>query len=39
MNRTITWCAAVLVLLGTAAWMQAQKSDASEKAVAAMEEQ
>src|ERR1700683_5869778 len=38
MKRMIRWCVP-LVLLGTAAWSQAQKNAGSEKAVADLEQQ
>jgi ketosteroid isomerase-like protein len=39
MKRTIIGCVVGLVLLGSAAWTQAQKANGSEKAVATLEEQ
>jgi ketosteroid isomerase-like protein len=39
MKRTWMWCLAGLLSLGSAAWSQAQTTGATEKAVAALEQQ
>lgn len=39
MKRTWIWCSLVLVSLVSAAWLQAQTTGGTEKAVAALEEQ
>ncbi len=39
MKRILPWCVLALVTLTTAAWSQAQKNAATEKAVAALEQQ
>jgi ketosteroid isomerase-like protein len=39
MKKTFMWCLSVLLLLGSAAWLQAQQTGDTEKAVAALEQQ
>jgi uncharacterized protein (TIGR02246 family) len=39
MKKTFVWCLSGLLLLGSAAWLQAQQTGDTEKAVAALEQQ
>jgi ketosteroid isomerase-like protein len=39
MRKMLMWCLIGLILLGSAAWSQAQQTGGTEKAVAALEEQ
>ena len=39
MKKTFIWCLSGLLLLGSAAWLQAQQTGNTEKAVAALEQQ
>jgi ketosteroid isomerase-like protein len=39
MKKTLMWCFIALLCLGSAAWSQAQTTDGTEKAVAALEQQ
>ena len=39
MKKTFMWCLGSVLLLGSAAWLQAQQSGDTEKAVAALEQQ
>ena len=39
MKKTFMWCLGIVLLLGCAAWLQAQQTGDTEKAVAALEEQ
>ena len=39
MKKTFMWCLSSVLLLGSAAWLQAQQSGDTEKAVAALEQQ
>jgi len=39
MKKTWMWCLVGLLFLGSAAWLQAQTSGGTEKAVAALEQQ
>ncbi len=39
MKKTLMWCLIGLLSLGSAAWLQAQQSGGTEKAVAALEQQ
>lgn len=39
MKKTIMWCLIGLISLGSAAWTQAQTTDGTAKAVAALEDQ
>ena len=39
MRKSLMWCLVGLLLLGSAAWSQAQQTGATEKAVAALEQQ
>jgi ketosteroid isomerase-like protein len=39
MKKTLMWCLIGLLSLGSAAWLQAQTTGATEKAVAALEQQ
>ena len=39
MNRTLIWCSLGLLLSVSAAWSQANKTDGTEKAVGALEQQ
>ncbi len=39
MKKIFIWCLSGLLLLGSAAWLQAQQTGNTEKAVAALEQQ
>jgi uncharacterized protein (TIGR02246 family) len=39
MKKSFMWCLSGLLLLGSAAWLQAQQTGGTEKAVAALEQQ